>query len=62
MTDKLSADQNFNDLDVNNDQQLGAAELAQACNISELQASNIIQQYDVDGDGFLISSTICTIF
>ena len=54
MTDKLSADKNFGDMDNDKDQRLTAKELAQHCNITELQAKNIIQQYDVDGDGTLV--------
>mmetsp|Transcript_7279 Transcript_7279/g.6520 ORF Transcript_7279/g.6520 Transcript_7279/m.6520 type:complete len:488 (-) Transcript_7279:31-1494(-) len=53
MTDKLGANQEFDDLDANSDKKLSAKELAEACNISELQASNIIQQYDQDADGLL---------
>eukprot|EP01083_Nonionella_stella_P303041 1047339_1 len=53
MTDKLGANDTLDTLDNNNDGQLTAKELSEACGISEVQARNIIQQYDVDGDGSL---------
>jgi len=53
MTDKLGANDTFENIDNNSDNKLSAKELAEACNISEIQASNIIQQYDIDGDGTL---------
>eukprot|EP00483_Globobulimina_turgida_P007588 UN07603 len=53
MTDKMGKNNNFEDMDVNNDQKLSAKELAVACDITELEANNIIEQYDIDGDGTL---------
>eukprot|EP01083_Nonionella_stella_P138627 421852_1 len=52
-TDKIGANDTIDTLDNNNDGQLTAKELSEACGISEVQAKNIIQQYDVDGDGML---------
>eukprot|EP01083_Nonionella_stella_P277346 942852_1 len=53
MTDKISANDTFQNMDANSDKKLTAKELADACGISELQAKNIIEQYDVDNDGTL---------
>jgi len=53
MTDKLGANDTFENIDQNSDEKLTVKELAEACNISELQAKNIVAQYDVDNDGTL---------
>eukprot|EP01084_Bolivina_argentea_P069044 125679_1 len=53
ISDQILHNQQYNDIDVNNDGKLSAAELAIACDITELDAQNIILQYDADGDGML---------
>eukprot|EP01083_Nonionella_stella_P166068 554074_1 len=53
MSNKMGANQEYNELDANDDGRVDANELGKACNISEQEARNIIAQYDVDGDGKL---------
>ena len=53
MTDKLGANDDHSGIDADGDGKLDASELANQCNISELEAKNIIAQYDQDGDGKL---------
>eukprot|EP00484_Ammonia_sp_Unknown_P005942 CAMPEP_0197073034 /NCGR_PEP_ID=MMETSP1384-20130603/210398_1 /TAXON_ID=29189 /ORGANISM="Ammonia sp." /LENGTH=523 /DNA_ID=CAMNT_0042511859 /DNA_START=95 /DNA_END=1667 /DNA_ORIENTATION=- len=50
---QIDENTNFQQMDDNKDNRLSAKELAAACNITELQASNLIQQYDVNNDGYL---------
>ena len=53
MTNNINANDTLDTMDANNDGKLSANELAQACNVSLLEAENIIKQYDVNGDGLL---------
>eukprot|EP01084_Bolivina_argentea_P008796 16450_1 len=53
MTNKMSANDNMQSMDDNNDGKLSAVELAEACNISQIEASNMIEQYDANNDGYL---------
>eukprot|EP00485_Elphidium_margaritaceum_P000777 CAMPEP_0202688848 /NCGR_PEP_ID=MMETSP1385-20130828/4253_1 /ASSEMBLY_ACC=CAM_ASM_000861 /TAXON_ID=933848 /ORGANISM="Elphidium margaritaceum" /LENGTH=474 /DNA_ID=CAMNT_0049343899 /DNA_START=68 /DNA_END=1492 /DNA_ORIENTATION=+ len=53
MTDKMDANTFHDEVDADGDGRVTAAELANACNLTEMEAQNIILQYDADGDGTL---------
>eukprot|EP01083_Nonionella_stella_P271346 919461_1 len=53
MTNTMSYNDQYNQFDADDDGRVDANELSQACNISLIEAQNIIAQYDVDGDGTL---------
>eukprot|EP00483_Globobulimina_turgida_P013418 UN13442 len=53
MAENMNMNDEHNEFDANNDGRIDAKELANACNISVVEAQNIIAQYDQDGDGKL---------
>jgi len=53
MTNKMGANTQFADIDNDGNNALSAKELAAACGITEMEAQNIIIQFDQNGDGYL---------